>query len=128
MANFVLVHGAWHGGWCWWKVEPLLRQSGSRVYAPSLTGTGERSHLLRHLNPAAINLDLHIQDVGELLESEGLEGVILLGADLRNAGNDHSSVGVTHQNHPFQSLAFQKLHHILNMQVQINGSGVQVPG
>ncbi len=79
MAIFVLIHGAWHGGWCWWKVEPLLRQSGSRVYAPSLTGMGDRSHLARHLDPAAINLDLHIQDVGELLESEGLEEVILVG-------------------------------------------------
>ncbi len=54
MATFVLIHGAWHGGWCWWKVEPLLRQSGSRVYAPSLTGFSPRciyrliaaSHLL----------------------------------------------------------------------------------
>ncbi len=79
MATFVLIHGAWHGGWCWWKVEPLLRQSGSRVYAPSLTGMGERSHLSQHLDPAAINLDLHIRDVVELLESQGLERVILVG-------------------------------------------------
>ena len=79
MPTFVLLHGAWHGGWCWRKVEPLLRQSGSRVYAPSLTGMGERSHLVQHLDPAAINLDLHIQDVAALLESEGLEEVILVG-------------------------------------------------
>ena len=79
MATFVLVHGAWHGGWCWWKVEPLLRQSGGSVYAPSLTGMGERSHLAGHIDPAAINLDLHIKDVRELLESEGLEEVILVG-------------------------------------------------
>lgn len=79
MATFVLVHGAWHGGWCWWKVEPLLRQSGGSVYAPSLTGMGERSHLAGYIDPAAINLDLHIKDVWELLESEGLEEVILVG-------------------------------------------------
>ena len=79
MATFVLVHGAWHGGWCWWKVEPLLRQSGGSVYAPSLTGMGERSHLAGYIDPAAINLDLHIKDVRELLESEGLEEVILVG-------------------------------------------------
>lgn len=79
MATFVLIHGAWHGGWCWKKVEPLLRQSGARVYAPSLTGMGDRSHLARHIDPASINLDLHIQDVVELLESEALEGVILVG-------------------------------------------------
>ena len=79
MATFVLVHGAWHGGWCWWKVEPLLRQSGGSVYTPSLTGMGERSHLAGYIDPAAINLDLHIKDVWELLESEGLEEVILVG-------------------------------------------------
>ena len=79
MATFVLVHGAWHGGWCWWKVEPLLRQSGGSVYAPSLTGMGERSHLAGYIDPAAINLDLHIKDVWELLESGGLEEVILVG-------------------------------------------------
>ena len=79
MATFVLVHGAWHGGWCWWKGEPLLRQSGGSVYAPSLTGMGERSHLAGYIDPAAINLDLHIKDVRELLESEGLEEVILVG-------------------------------------------------
>ncbi|MBQ10424.1 MAG: alpha/beta hydrolase [Planctomyces sp.] len=79
MATFVLVHGAWHGGWCWWKVEPLLRRSGNSVYAPSLTGMGERSHLARYMHPEDINLDLHIKDVRQLLESEGLEEVILVG-------------------------------------------------
>ena len=79
MSTFVLIHGAWHGGWCWRKVEPLLRQSGARVYAPSLSGMGERSHLTRYIDPAAINLDLHIEDVTKLLESEGLDGAILVG-------------------------------------------------
>ena len=79
MATFVLVHGAWHGGWCWWKVEPLLRRSGNLVYAPSLTGMGERSHLARHMDPAAINLDIHIKDTQQLLENEGLEDVVLVG-------------------------------------------------
>jgi len=74
-----LIHGAWHGGWCWRKVETLLRQAGSRVYTPSLTGMGERSHLVRYMDPAALNLDLHIQDGKELLESEGLEEVVLVG-------------------------------------------------
>jgi len=44
-APIVLVHGAWHGGWCWWKVAPLLRQAGHDVYTPTLTGLGERAHL-----------------------------------------------------------------------------------
>ena len=79
MATFVLVHGAWHGGWCWWKVEPLLRRSGNSVYAPSLTGMGDRAHLARYMDPATIDLDLHIKDVQQLLESEGLEEVVLVG-------------------------------------------------
>ena len=79
MATFVLVHGAWHGGWCWWKVEPLLRRSGNLVYAPSLTGMGERSHLAKHMGPAAIDLDIHIKDIQQLLEDEGLEDVVLVG-------------------------------------------------
>ena len=79
MVTFVLVHGAWHGGWCWSKVEPLLRGSGGSVYSPSLTGMGERSHLVGYMDAAAMDLDLHIKDVKTLLESEGLERVILVG-------------------------------------------------
>ena len=56
-----------------------MRQYGGSIYAPSLTGMGERSHLAGYLDPASINLDLHIKDVSELLESEGLEEVILVG-------------------------------------------------
>ena len=75
MAAFVLVHGAWHGGWCWKLVAPALRRAGHEVYAPSLTGLGER----RHLASRAVDLDTHIQDVVGLLEMEDLERVILLG-------------------------------------------------
>jgi hypothetical protein len=46
MAAFVLVHGAWHGGWCWKKLTPLLRAAGHEVFTPTLTGLGERVHLL----------------------------------------------------------------------------------
>jgi pimeloyl-ACP methyl ester carboxylesterase len=75
MATFVLVHGAWHGGWCWKLVAPALRRAGHEVYAPSLTGLGER----RHLASRAVDLDTHIQDVVGLLEMEDLQRVILLG-------------------------------------------------
>jgi hypothetical protein len=44
--TFVLVHGAWHGGWCWKKLTPLLRSAGHEVFAPTLTGMGERAHLI----------------------------------------------------------------------------------
>ena len=56
MATFVLVHGAWHGGWCWKKVIPILRDAGHDVYAPTLTGLGERAHLLT----PEIDLTTHI--------------------------------------------------------------------
>ena len=45
MATYVLVHGAWHGGWCWNRVAPLLRDAGHEVFTPTLTGLGERVHL-----------------------------------------------------------------------------------
>lgn len=75
MAVYVLVHGAWHGGWCWRKVANLLRSSGDEVYTPTLTGLGDRHHLLNR----EVNLDTHILDVVSLLDYEDLENVILVG-------------------------------------------------
>jgi pimeloyl-ACP methyl ester carboxylesterase len=74
-ATFVLVHGGWHGGWCWRHVAPLLRVAGHAVYAPTLTGLGERAHLL----DPAVDLDTHVRDVVEFLEGENLREVILVG-------------------------------------------------
>ena len=79
MATFVLVHGAWHGGWCWWKTAPLLRQAGHRVLTPSLTGLGGRAHLAHLIPPAALNLDLHVRDIAQLLESDDVSDAILVG-------------------------------------------------
>jgi len=75
MTTFVLVHGAWHGGWCWRFVAPMLRRAGHEVFTPTLTGLGERAHLAR----PGIDLDLHVQDVVALLEMEDLHDVVLLG-------------------------------------------------
>jgi pimeloyl-ACP methyl ester carboxylesterase len=75
MATYVLIHGAWHGGWCWKIVAPALRRAGHEVYAPSLTGMGERMHLAGR----GIDLDTHIQDVVSLLEMEDLKEVVLVG-------------------------------------------------
>ncbi len=75
MATYVLVHGGGHGGWCYQKVARLLRASGHEVYSPTLTGLGERSHLLR----PDIDLDMHIRDVVALLFYEDLRDVILVG-------------------------------------------------
>ena len=75
MATYVLVHGGGHGGWCYQRVARMLRSAGHEVYAPSLTGLAERSHLLgRH-----VDLDLHIRDIVELLYYEDLKDVILVG-------------------------------------------------
>src|SRR5215469_2989589 len=75
MATYVLVHGGGHGGWCYRRVARLLRAAGHEVYAPSLTGLGERSHLLS----PQVDLDTHIRDVTSLLHYEDLTDVILVG-------------------------------------------------
>lgn len=74
-ATFVFIHGAWHGGWCWKKVRPLLQSAGHAVHTPTLTGLGERAHL----NSPEVDLDTHIEDVIQVLEFEDLRDVILVG-------------------------------------------------
>jgi pimeloyl-ACP methyl ester carboxylesterase len=73
MAVFVLVHGAWHGAWCWQRVIPLLHAQGHRVHAVTLTGVGERAHL----RSPAVTLETHIADVVNLIEAEELDSVVL---------------------------------------------------
>lgn len=73
MANFVLVHGAWHGGWCWRKVVDALQAQGHRAHTVTLTGVGERAHLLSSL----ITLETHIADVANAIEAEELRDVVL---------------------------------------------------
>jgi len=73
--TYVLVHGAWHGSWCWKRVRKSLRDAGHQVFTPTLTGVGDRSHL----NSAAINLSTHIADVVNLLQWEDLSDVVLCG-------------------------------------------------
>jgi pimeloyl-ACP methyl ester carboxylesterase len=72
---YVLVHGGGHGGWCWRRVAERLRAAGHEVHAPTLTGLGERAHLLS----PDIGLDTHIADVVNLLSYEDLRNVILVG-------------------------------------------------
>jgi pimeloyl-ACP methyl ester carboxylesterase len=75
MATFVLVHGAWHGGWCWKKIGAALSATGDSVYTPTLTGLGERAHLASR----ETDLETHIADVLGVLEMEDLTDVILVG-------------------------------------------------
>ena len=75
MSTFVLVHGAWSGGWKWRAVSPILRRAGHEVFTPTLTGVGERAHLAS----PDIDLGVQIQDVVALMEMEDLRDVVLLG-------------------------------------------------
>jgi pimeloyl-ACP methyl ester carboxylesterase len=78
MATFVLVHGGWHGGWCWKYVTPLLRAAGHAVFTTTLTGVGERAHLAR----PDTGLETHIQDVIGVFTYEDLHDVVLVGHSL----------------------------------------------
>ena len=78
--TFVLVHGTWHGGWCWRRVADALERKGHKVYAESLTGLGDRSHLLTK----DVNLTTHVNDVVNLIRWEDLKDIVLVG---------HSSAG-----------------------------------
>jgi pimeloyl-ACP methyl ester carboxylesterase len=75
MSTFVLVHGAWHGGWVWQRIVPSLRAAGHEVHAPTLTGVSDRAHLL---NPQ-VGLSTHVQDVVALLEAHDAHDVVLVG-------------------------------------------------
>jgi pimeloyl-ACP methyl ester carboxylesterase len=75
VATYVLVHGGGHGGWCYQKVKHRLEAAGHEVFAPSLTGLAERSHLLS----PNIDLDTHITDVVNLLHYWDLRDVVLVG-------------------------------------------------
>ncbi|MGW4488316.1 alpha/beta fold hydrolase [Amycolatopsis sp. NPDC004368] len=75
MTAFVLLHGAWHGGWAWQRVTPALRAAGHEVFAPTLTGLSDRAHLLS----PAVGLGTHVQDVVALIEAHDLRDVVLVG-------------------------------------------------
>ena len=75
MATYVLVHGGGHGGWCYQRVARRLRAEGHEVHAPSLTGLGDRAHLLG----PHVDLHLHARDVAALIFYEDLRDVILVG-------------------------------------------------
>ncbi len=75
MANFVLVHGAWIGGWYWRPIAQARRRAGHEVYTPTQTGLGERIHLMS----PSINLDTHIADIVNVIQQEELSDVVLVG-------------------------------------------------
>lgn len=77
MSTFVIVHGAWGGGWEWAEVATYLRRAGHVVFTPTLTGLGDRAHLCRGQR---VGMREHVQDVIAQLTLEALDGVVLCGA------------------------------------------------
>lgn len=110
-APFVLVHGAWHGGWCWTRVAPLLRAAGHLVYTPSLTGLGDRAHLAH----PDVDLAVHVQDIVQLIDMEDLQRVILVG---------HSYAGMVITG--VAERARSALSHLVYLDAFIPGSGQAV--
>ena len=83
MATFVLVHGGWAGSVVWRQLEPRLRRAGHEVYAPTLTGIGERKHLLSR----EIDLDTHIEDVIGVIDDAVIEIEVTVLPQYRHAYN-----------------------------------------
>lgn len=75
MATFLLVHGAWHGGWCYKSVAEKLRAQGHTVYTPTNTGVGKRSHLFHR----DIDIEMHITDILNVIKWEELDNFVLVG-------------------------------------------------
>jgi len=72
---FVLVHGAFHGGWCWQPIARALRAAGHEVFTPTQTGLGER----RHLMSSEISMETFVQDILNVMLFEDLNDVVLVG-------------------------------------------------
>lgn len=75
MTDFVLVHGAWHGAWCWRRLLPGLWSAGHRAFAVTLGGVGERAHEAA----PTVTLESHIADVTAVIAAEELQGAVLVG-------------------------------------------------
>jgi pimeloyl-ACP methyl ester carboxylesterase len=75
MSTFILVHGAWHGGWAWRRVSVILEHNDHLVFTPTLTGLGERSHLIS----ADITLDTMVDDIVNVMKYEDLNDITLVG-------------------------------------------------
>jgi pimeloyl-ACP methyl ester carboxylesterase len=74
VATYVLIHGAWHGGWCWRDVAASLRTDGHEVLAPTLSGVAERAHLAPH-----VDLSTHVAELAGLLSFEDVHDAVLVG-------------------------------------------------
>ena len=73
--TFLVCHGAWSAGWAWKKMHPLMQAAGHRLVTPTYTGLGERAHLAH----PGIDLDLHIEDMLNVITYEDLRDIVLVG-------------------------------------------------
>ena len=78
MTTFILIHGMWHGGWCWERLTPLLRAAGHIVYPPTLAGLGERADRQN----SDIDLNTHVQEIVDVCKANDLYEVVLVGHSL----------------------------------------------
>lgn len=78
MTTFILIHGMWHGGWCWDRLSALLRNARHNIYALTLAGLAERADM----RSDTIDLNTHVQEIVDLIESKNLRDVILVGHSL----------------------------------------------
>jgi pimeloyl-ACP methyl ester carboxylesterase len=108
MATYVLVHGSASGGWIWRSVAKILRAAGHEVFTPTLTGMGDRVHLM---NPT-VGLGTHVQDVVNMLYFEDLRDVILVG---------HSYTGMVITG--VADRALERVRHIVYMDATIPRNG-----
>jgi pimeloyl-ACP methyl ester carboxylesterase len=108
MATFVLVAGGWQGGWSWRRVVPHLRADGHQVFTPTLSGLGERAHLLGCVG----GLDTHVKDVLGVIEYEDLQEVVLVG---------HSYAGVVIT--AVAEVAAEKLSHLVYLDAWLPQDG-----
>lgn len=108
MATFILIHGMWHGGWCWEKIARLLRTAGHIVYLPTLTGLAERADMLND----DIDLNTHVQEIVDLISSNDLFKVILVG---------HSSGGF--MTHVVADRIPERVAHIVNLDGMVPENG-----
>jgi pimeloyl-ACP methyl ester carboxylesterase len=111
MATYLLVHGAWSGGYTWRPIRPLLRDAGHEVFTPTLTGLGERMHL----SSPAVDLSTHALDVANTMNFEDLDEVVLV-------GHSYGGMVVTHA---LQHVA-PRVRHLVYLDAFVPGDGESV--
>jgi pimeloyl-ACP methyl ester carboxylesterase len=83
LTTFILIHGAYQGGWIWKPVTARLRAAGHVAFNPSLDGCGERAYQLR----PGITTETQAEELAAFLQSEDLDDVVLVGTSAGGIGD-----------------------------------------